>query len=227
MSSVSIKILNLENISKQILEKLSDNTVLKREVRRAIEEVKPKIGVAFIRAFKRTLVYKGLRGDFANDPQKDVQAHMGIEDTSGILENMSSALAEAVEIGPFRKDRLIYRFRFQSKDLGEYLLSKVEDNQYNSKGGTVYWLEWLINGVELDVGISFEDWDSILKNDSRYESRTGRALMLQDEPDWSTDEYSNFSEKGINFLVDMVQDEKWLEDVEKLVVNQLRKNLGR
>lgn len=217
MSSVSVKILDLNKIAKDILEKLADNSVLKKRVRAAIEAVRPQISEAFIEAFRRTIVAKGLLGDFDGvDKDKDVQAHLGFEDGSEKVQEIENVLQEVIEISPFRKDRATYRFRFQSKDLAEYLLSEI-DGSYDSDGGTVYWLEWLLYGGSVDIGILFSD--------KFKTSRTQRALMANIEGDWSTEDYNNFSESGINFINDMVKDPIWLEEVQNLVINKLREDL--
>jgi hypothetical protein len=218
MSSVSVKFLNISAVAEQLKLAVAESN-LSKTLRKAIIEVKPQIAQAFVRAFERTIVGKGLQGHFTNIGD-DIVAQFGFRDGEGIthFNNISSVLQEAIEIGPFRKDRTIFRFRFQSKDLGEFLLGAVDDKEYQSTNGTVYWLEWLINGVDLDVGILYHE-DQLKDNKS---SRSGRAIMVENMVDWSTTDYDNFSESGINFIVDMVGDPIWLGEVEDLVVEKMR-----
>lgn len=218
MSSVSVKFLNINAVANQLKFAVADSDFSK-VLRKAINDVKPQISQAFVRAFERTIVGKGLQGHFTNIGD-DILAQFGFRDGEGIAHynNISNVLQEAIEIGPFRKDRTIFRFRFQSKDLGEFLLNAVDDKEYESTNGTVYWLEWLINGVELDVGILYHD-DKLKDNAS---SRSGRAIMSAKITDWSTEDYNNFSESGINFIVDMVGDPIWLSEVEDLVIEKMR-----
>lgn len=218
MSSVSVKFLNINAVAEQLKLAVADSN-LSKTLRKAIIEVKPQISQAFVRAFGRTIVGKGLQGHFTNIGD-DILAQFGFRDGEGIAHynNISNVLQEAIEIGPFRKDRTIFRFRFQSKDLGEFLLNAVDDKEYKSTNGTVYWLEWLINGVDLDVGILYNE-EKLKDNAS---SRSGRAIMVENIVDWSTSDYNNFSESGTNFIVDMVADPIWLSEVEDLVVEKMR-----
>lgn len=218
MSSISVKFLNINAVAEQLKLAVADSN-LSKTLRKAIIDVKPQIAQAFVRAFGRTIVGKGLQGHFTNIGD-DILAQFGFRDGEGITHynNISNVLQEAIEIGPFRKDRTIFHFRFQSKDLGEFLLNAVDDKEYESTNGTVYWLEWLINGIELDVGILYHD-DKLKDNAS---SRSGRAIMSAKITDWSTEDYNNFSESGINFIVDMVGDPIWLGEVEDLVVEKMR-----
>jgi hypothetical protein len=218
MSSVSVKFLNINAVADKLKLAVADSN-LSKTLRKAIIDVKPQIAQAFVRAFGRTIVGKGLQGHFTNIGD-DILAQFGFRDGEGIAHynDISNVLQEAIEIGPFRKDRTVFRFRFQSKDLGELLLNAVDDQAYDSENGTVYWLEWLINGVDLDVGILYHE-DKLKDNAS---SRSGRALMSANIVDWSTTDYDNFSETGVNFIIDMVQDPIWLSEVEDLVTEKMR-----
>lgn len=218
MSSVSVKFLNINAVADKLKLAVADSN-LSKTLRKAIIDVKPQISQAFVRAFGRTIVGKGLQGHFTNIGD-DILAQFGFRDGGGIAHynDISNVLQEAIEIGPFRKDRTIFRFRFQSKDLGEFLLNAVDKQAYDSTNGTVYWLEWLINGVDLDVGILYYE-DKLKDNAS---SRSGRAIMTPQITDWSTEDYNNFSETGVNFIVDMIQDPIWLSEVEDLVTEKMR-----
>lgn len=222
-----IQISNLSDVKKQILEHIT-----KKEfptiVDKTIANSKRRLAFALVRAFKRTIVSKGLLGKYAFNLDKDIPAHMGLVEAYSIQseKDISDALFNAIKFGPLVRKGNSISFTVTTDDLGQYVLSEVQGiyTSENSKGEStqIPWLDWLINGgrVSATVSISGDFADKVF-------SRSQRAIMTNPNGgDWDTEDYNRFSESGDGFVVDIVEDEKFYLDSEYIIRSELNKIIG-
>lgn len=226
---MALRIINLDDLKKQVTKAaMKKIEVIALE---AIREAQPQLATAFIKAFRRTIVGQSLLGKSRSDPERDAAAHLGFYDDelSDIRQSIEDSLRDAIEIAPTRRRYNVFSFSIKSVDISEKLLEDV-DGSYESDGGTVPWLEWLIHGGQVDATILFD-----LSDKSKKYSRSERALMVgkgsrrkesrfANKHPWDIDEYGRFA-KDENFVVDMTGDETWKAEAASIAFDAIARKL--
>lgn len=208
--------------------------VSKRRFPKLIDQAKdiakPKLILSIVEAFRRTLFYKGMAGEYAGDRQRDVQAHLGLGGGDAIesLNEMESAIESSLEVkqiiglsnaGTFSKlgSSAQIVFNIGSPGLIRNIKERVSSPSYTAKTGTVVdWLHWVLEGGgSVDMAISFNPYAIAL----RHGSRTGRAVMVWSSVyGWNIDDYNRFSESGVNFIEDMMEDQALSKEMEDIII---------
>ncbi len=223
---MTIRILNLDAVKQNIIEAAMPN--IEKIVLQALRDAQPKIAIAFVRAFRRTIVGQSFYGKFEADKERDVVAHIGLtpEDADRFKKEIEDSLKDAIKISPTRRRGPHLSFEINAENIGNKLENEVEGSYISEESGEVIpWLDWLLNGGHVNATIKFE---ADLKGGFRNSNpRSGRAIMVNfaGKGYWSTDNYLNFSKSGDNFVVDMTTDDRWKADAEAILFKEIAEAL--
>ena len=233
MAKIDIKLASLDNALNEIAGAFTED-VLPGLLKSAIVNIQDQLIEALIQSFERTIVIQGLLGTYAGDDTRDVQAHVGLPDDAAQLgvEEILQVIRNSLKVGPprFRSGGAFSKFSkaknvtftIQIEQLTEDILG-ISSGGYESEGGNVEWIDWLINGG------GTPGYNITFTGSNKFDgfSRTGRALMTTSFGiEWSVDDYGRFSETGINFVEDALNDEEWLEDARQIITEEVVR-LGR
>lgn len=181
MSKISIRILDIKNIRNQISTEVLKN--LTPILNQAFENIKTKISDIFIDTLQDTEIWRSLKGSQKGNPDFDLQAQLGLEDNSSLVTtaeqeildkisnilnvtNLSQASGGAVN----NRSRKI-QFNIVFSDI-ENAIKSISSSSYESNGGTVDWINLLLDGGNVDGY-------TIIFGVNLKGSRTGRALMVE------------------------------------------------
>lgn len=183
----------------------------------------------FLSYFADSDVWRGLIGDFAGDPDMDLQAQLGVplDIVYDAYEEIGTVIELSLEVSkPIinTSDKSI-SFNLDFPNINEYI-SNIPSNAYisNKSGENIPWISWLLFGGNVEgysiKYIGYGESGRLDKSIQLY-SRTGRALMINDGGSWSTQDFLGFDEaQGIVSYI--LQDDKFVEGIENFMENCLR-----
>lgn len=215
-----IKIVNKTGLGRQIVEEILNR--INRFLPSVLKEVKVFTTFYIERAIKNSRTYNSL----ISGP---LQAHFGLVNPAGDMDQIISSLKNLVKVDhePFK----IRGNQYQRNITGNVTLSIIgqENNlrkllnspgaRYDSHGGPVDWLEWLLfeggNTVVFDYGIKFGNFPLDY-------SRTGRAIMIPDLRGYEVP-FDHSGTESDNFITRALRDiEDELDRVFKINLNKLQ-----
>ena len=198
--------------------------------------IRPEVKKLFLKAMSRNDIIRGIQGYFPEDEEKDIQAIFGLsdEDAEEAIQEMiriveSSLQTEFKVFYPEGKTQIRYTFRFFWEDL-EKNIREMESATYRyeyketvfGRGGgqysypyTVFWINWLLDGVSVDAELTFDDNSKGL---ALAKTRSGRARMLRSSTDY-------WSWPGTNFIEDIVYSPYFREKLNVLYTKLLEKEI--
>jgi hypothetical protein len=202
------------------------------------EMILPDVKRLFLAAMGRNDIIKGILGYFPDDEDKDIQAIFGLSDymASDAIEEMISVVESSLHTEfkisyPPGKTTIRYTFRFFWKDLeknirnmknAEYVYAykttsfgKFNRQYIDEEDYYLPWIQWLLDGVYLDSELTFEDNS---KGTALQKTRSRRARMLR----LST---SGWSWEGVNFIEQVVYSPYFVEKLNKLYTEKIRKEI--
>lgn len=212
--------LNSNALSKLIKNYAVDQSIPQR-ISTSFNTLLPKIRKEFIVAFKRTVAYKGLIGNYENYYKFDIPAHVGLSpsDAQFAAELIAIIIADQVrftDVVVRRKSSI--SFTIETEDVLMALQNRISDN-----AAGIRWIDWLLGeGPDVAAWIKFGDFT----NSTRRYSVSGRAVMVSNgaNPGWSAEKYNNFSRTG-TFLDDIANDPLFISNIESIVNKHLEKSL--
>lgn len=206
---------------------------------RASSQIRKDLRSAFLRGFRRTLLYKGML--YRGPSEDSVAAQLGFggsgESYSAgtairLIESMFNDLVSNSQNKIKRTGREIYL----NVDVGDVETAMANDprGQYTSEasGSAIPWLRWLIEGGGIQgYGIHFLTGGEKNRKYKKY-SRSGYAIMV--EPSfgkqksaglsWSIDDYDRFAETE-NFVQDILNDDVFKQDVQDIIIGAIKQEL--
>jgi hypothetical protein len=223
----NIKI-DVRSFEKQLGRYVTRNALPGR-IRKAVKASLPRIRAEFGKAFRRTIVAKGLLGKNPNVDFLDVQAQLGFIDDDGANEDLVNRIQEIfeqsfeeVESGDFTVRNLQLKFNINTANIEEAIRSQI-DGSYTSESvlgtqATVEWLKALLDGWETP------GYDILFTTESE-QSRSGRAVMKKSTgATWDSDDYNRFAKSGnTNFVEDVIFDEIFAERVQQILLKEIKK----
>jgi hypothetical protein len=182
MSRFSIDIalqFNSKRLRRRLTEALSRevNQIFNRKKGNIVNEIRQII----VTAIARSDAFKGLLGGFPNDPERDLQAHFGLNTGTA-----SAAGASILEIAAksvrftTNKGTGIFSINIRAIEdsFSEFL--NVPGGTFISEpsGSTVPWITWLLVNPNIDIPQGFNIvFANGLSSQELRSSRSGRALM--------------------------------------------------
>jgi len=182
MSSFGIDI-RLQFDSNKLRRRLAE--ALGREVKKIFDRkksnIKNEITQIIVKAIATSDAFKGLTGNFPNDPERDLQAHFGLNSSTS-----SAAAASILQIAAKSvrftesKGKGIFSINFKAIEdsFSEFL--NVPGGTFVSEpsGATVPWITWLLINPNVDLPQGFNIvFANGLSSQEIRSSRSGRALM--------------------------------------------------
>lgn len=209
-------------------------------IKRASITIRKNLKSAFLRGFRRTLLYKGML--YRGPSETSVPAQLGF---GGTGESYSAGTAIELITSMFNdlvgnadnKIRRSGRELFLDVNIEDVEAAMANDSRgaYVSENNageshTVPWLKWLIEGGTVNgFNILFLSGEKGRKY--REYSRSGYAIMV--EPtfkqqrgtfSWSIDDYDRFAETE-NFVQDILEDPSFQKDVEDIIIGAITQEL--
>lgn len=201
-----------------------------RIMQAAQEQAKPRVLPILINAFEETQAVQGILGRVF-DQDKDVQAHLGIENPAQTWGEMVEAITKSLRVRRTTLGLTVFATNIVRN------LEKIPSGTYESfsrrrasrgkafgdasGGGGIYidWMHWLISGESRFMNYHIE-----FTNDPA--SRSGRALMRpgegkNGEPLWNIEDYHAFAEKD-TFVHDALEGEEWPLEIQRAVVKLIK-----
>ncbi len=158
---------------------------LGREVKKIFDvkksNIKNEITQIIVRAIATSDAFKGLIGNFPNDPERDLQAHFGLSGGAA-----SSAAASILQIAAKSvrftesKGRGIFSVNINAINDSFTEFLNVPGGTFVSEpsGATVPWITWLLVNPNVDLPQGFNIvFSNGLSSQEIRTSRSGRALM--------------------------------------------------
>lgn len=193
-------------------------------LREATNASLPKLRKEFARIYKSTDFSRGLRGQYPDDWERDVQAILGFYpfEVDDIDDKIASILGESIRFTKFIVRNDAVYFQVTSQNLKDFLAAEYPNGSYTSSGGgNVDWLNWILYGGSVDA-------DLIFKSTLTRDSKSGRALMLNvGKGQWDAEEHDVFpsSDSG-GFIKELLNSEEFAEIAQKTIADNFRKVVG-
>jgi hypothetical protein len=219
MSNVRIQIKNLSKVKKLLFDyvKFSELPKISKKVRDAMRiRIQPIIE----RAVRSNEVWKGLRGDYPGDTDRDIAAIVGLSnnDAEEIAEWIIDIIVKSIVVQRAREGDNTLSITYDPDKISKELLSD-ERSFYSSNENIIPWLKWLLTGEGSVSGafISF-DVEGLVSGVSRSE----RAFMIKAPGrSWSLNEHS--FDKTPNFLVQALSNKKIQKEINDAVFEEFNK----
>lgn len=220
--AVRVNIKNLDAIRRNALNHVRAS-VLPKITKVVRDRAREQVPDLLIESVKRTDVYRGIRGDFNGEFDKDIQAHLGL-----LPENISSILSELED--QVRASVVVKASRVSAEI--EITLSKLENNvrgmvtgsyTSNPSGLQIDWINWILDGnTTVSAFIKFDE------DGSWFEaiSRSGRAIMVE-APGQHWHVRDVIGEDPRNFLQQAVNDPVFLSQLSRLVIKEFLKEIKK
>lgn len=175
--------------------------------KQVLSQIAKPIKELVIAELKNHPAYKGIIGEKSEDPQWDIQAHMGLDFTevANFVEAFDKILEDNLLVQQSKKSILGLDIYFPDK---QQILDQVGENgRYTSINGfEIEWLKWVLDGIgAVDAAIFLNHSDG--RDFSLEGSKTGRAIMIKPNDNfdktWSVSNYAfgkrnNFVEGTLN-----------------------------
>ena len=210
------------------LKKVVQNKIFPKVLRAAIKGSKKKLIDAFMEAIGRTMALRGIFDEYSGDLDKDVRAHLGLDEDiqSRIHGEIHEAVRQSLVSTDVMKRGRYIGFDIVFENLIE-LIGGIPSGTYDSinKEGdstSIPWMDWLLRGGGVSASIMFsEELDD-------FQSRSGRAIMLEKAPfgAWDIDDYDKFAEND-NFVFDALEDTQFVEDAYNIIVTAIANQFDR
>lgn len=216
---------------KQLLSDIADRIsrqILPEVLQDVIDRNTKSIARLFIKHLKQySPVWRGIRGEWAGQEEYDLQAHLGLtsDEVVDAEEVIYNAIVEGMEITNVRvrgtrsrgkiSGAVSVEFNISFSDINDY----ISELSYESKGGTVFWGDWLVNGGSVDThtikfGVTVTNF-----------SRTGRAIMVPSlNFNWDTSYYDGLV-RGKSFIVDAITSEDFQNDMNQLITKAVERTI--
>lgn len=223
MPRVSIKIENTNTLKRIINDRVRFSIIPKLDgkVRDAVRPIIPSL---VIDALRQTDVYRGIRGDFAGNPQLDVQAHMGLTKSTAdeALNQIEKVILNSIKVNRNRESGLEIIAQNTEQIITNLPIGTYESYDLSGKntGYLIPWLEWLMEG-EGSVQ-AFIDWNS----PSVESSRSERAIMINraSSQNWDVRAYA-FGQHDQNFVLRALSDPNFINAATKIIEKEYRNQI--
>ncbi len=140
-----------------------------------------EIKAIVVAAIANSDVFKGLNGGFPGDPERDLQAHFGLNNSaaSAATTSILNVAANSIRFTE-KKGRSVFSINIRAinDSFAEFL--NVPGGTFVSEpsGATVPWITWLLINPNVDIPQGFNIvFSSGLSSQEIRSSRSGRALM--------------------------------------------------
>ena len=198
--------------------------ILPQVINAAKDSIQTAIIPEVIEAIRNTETWDAIRGVFKGDPQRDLQAVLGIANPEPVLEDILSIIQSNIRVDVLQS----------SNEFG-YIITLLTNESYQNmiagaigsyvsepSGETIPWLRWLLLGSsDLIVGYALAFEGSSIKSFSK--SRTGRAIMRKTKSGrWSIEDHVSGNEEN-NFLFEALDSPKTLGVIQGIIIRELEK----
>lgn len=219
---MAFKIVDIDDVKAQIIDRFAVQ-IFPDLIKDAVDNVTPDIVNAIMDGFRRTNLFEALTGALTGFKDRDLYAVLGLEENEGlgIVIAIESIIRESLELrnivsrGGSGRFATINNATVLTFNLSlESLENNIENLNlsYDSKGGEVPWLQWLLRGGSTPgYNIIFGEF---------YTSRTGRAIMVKSPITWDIQDSDNFARER-NFVVDILEDPVWPGVVEEIIIAEV------
>jgi hypothetical protein len=219
MSNVRIKITNTNSIKKKLFDfvKFSELPKISRVVR---DKMRERIIPIIEKALRRNEIWRGLKGDYPGDEDRDIAAIVGLSngDADQVSEWIVDVVVKSIVVQRAREGDSTLSITYDPDKIKKSLLSD-EQSFYSSNEYIVPWLKWLLDGQgSVDGAFITFNIDDIKDG----VSRSGRAFMIKSPgKSWSLNDHS--FDKNPNFIIQVLSDKKVQKEINSAVIEEFNK----